>query len=930
MNMPDRRDPATRSGSARAESRRDWARHVRPRLASLRLSPTRENEIVEELSQHLEDRWRELVAGGTPEDEATRLALAEFRGGNVLARYMAPLRQSHAPAPIAPGAPSGNLFRGVWQDLRFATRTLRRQPTFTLTAVLTLALGIGATTAMFSVVNGVVIKPLPYPDSDNVVTVGVSAVFGTQRTPDFPLAPRMFASYTENGRSFREFGLIAVGEATVTGGGSPERTDMVQVTRGILTALDVQPALGRWFSPDDHRPGTQDTVIVSGGYWQRRFGGDRGVIGRVMTIDARPRVVIGVMPASFSIRQIPADVILPLRFDPADPGSLPPGFCCRGIARLEPGTTLAQANADVARMIDAWKRVENRPQLEDLQLGPAVRPLKDDVVGNVGRVLWVLLGSISVLMVIACANVANLLLVRAESRGHEIAVRTALGGGWRQLARLLMVESLALGGLGGLMGLALAYGGLRVLLALAPANLPRMNEITIDAAVLGYVMATSIASGLLFGLIPIARIVRSKSARSIAESFRSSGRSASAGRSQQRSQNALVVVQVALALVLLIGSGLMIRTFQNLRNVQPGFTDPAHVQSVRISLSAVDVPDPERVTRVQRDLLDRLTAIPGVTAAAFVNTLPTESFSAIVAADGKDYGPKGIPPTRTIKVMSPGALHTLGVPLLVGRDFTWEELYNQRNVAMVSESFARGEWGTVEGAIGKRVLIGTSQTWQEVIAVVADVLDDGADRPAPLMVYWPARLQDFVAGPLLPRSVNFVMRSDRTGSEAFLRDIRQAVAGGMPGLPIFQIRTLSDAYDSSMARTSFSLILLGIAAGMALLLGIVGIYGVLAYAVMQRRREVGIRLALGAQSGSVKRLFVYRGLMLSGVGIAIGAAVAAGITRWMSSLLFGVTPLDAVTFAGAAAVLTLASLAASYLPAHRAAAVDPVETLTGQ
>jgi predicted permease len=915
-------------------SSRDWAPHVRSRLTSLRLSPAREHEIVEELSQHLEDRWRALVAGGTPEDEATRLALAEFREGNLLARYMAPLKQAHAPAPITPGAPTGHGLRGVWQDLRYAMRMLRRQPAFSLTAILTLALGIGATTAMFSVVNGVVIKPLPYPESENVVTVGVSAVFGTQRTPDFPLAPRMFASYAANGRSFQEFGLFTGSEATVTGPGNPERTNALQVTRGILTTLGVQPALGRWFSPDDHSPGTRDTVILSNGYWQRRFGGDREVIGRVLTIDAGPRVVIGVMPASFSIRELAADLILPLRFDPVqlEPGLLPPGFCCRGIARLKPGATLAQANADVARMVEAWKRVENRSQLEDLQLGPAVRPLIDDVVGDVGHVLWVLLGSISILLVIACANVANLLLVRAEGRGQELALRTALGAGWRQLARLLMVESLALGLLGGVIGLGLAYGGLRVLVALAPANLPRLNEITIDGRVLGFALAASIASGLLFGLIPIARIVKSKSSLSLAESVRGVGRSASAGRNQHRSQNALVVVQVALALVLLISSGLMIRTFQNLRNVQPGFTDPATVQSVRISLSAIDVPEPERVTRVQQDILDRLAAIPGVTSTAFVDALSMEPFriNAIVAAEGREYGPKGIPPTRTIRIMSPGALQTLGTPILVGRDFTWEELHNQRNVAMVSESFARGEWSTVEGAIGKRVLVGTSQTWQEVIGVVADVHDAGADRPAPLMIYWPARLQDFVAGPLLLRSVNFVMRSERTGTEAFVQEIREAVAEVMPNLPVFQIRTLRDVYDQSLAPTAFSLILLGIAGAMALLLGIVGIYGVLAYAVMQRRREVGIRLALGARPGSVKGMFVYRGIVLSAIGIAIGAAVAAGITRWMSSLLFGVTPIDAATFAAAAAVLVVAALAASYFPARRAAAVDPVRTLTAQ
>jgi putative ABC transport system permease protein len=906
----------------------EWAAHLRARLSSLRLSPARELEIVEELSQHLEDRWRELVAGGASEDEATRLALAEFADGNRLARDMAPLQQARGPAAITPGAPAGHGVRGVWQDLRYATRMLRRQPAFGLTAILTLALGIGATTAMFSVVNGVVIKPLPYPESENVVTVGVSAVFGAERDTSFPLAPRMFASYAQHGRSFQEFGLFNTVEATVTGLGNPEHTNVLQVTRGVLAALGVQPALGRWFSPDDDRPDAPETVMLSHGYWQRRFGGDPGIIGRAITVASTPREVIGVMPAGFSLRDASEDLIVPFRFDPDQP---PAAFCCRGVARLAPGATLSQANADVARMVDVWTRLENRPQLDDLQLGPAVRPLKDDVVGeDVGRVLWVLLGTIGIVLVIACANVANLLLVRAQGRAQELAVRTALGAGWRQVARLLLVESLTLGVLGGLLGLALAYGSLRLLLVLAPEGLPRLNEITIDTSVLAVTAAISIASGFLFGLVPLARIARPTSAPSLPAFVRGGGRSASAGSSELRSQNALVVAQVALALVLLISSGLMIRTFHNLRSVQPGFTDPATIQSVRVLLSAVDIPEPERVTRVQQAVLDRLAAIPGVTSAAFVDQVPMEyGLNAIVAAEGQDYGANGIPPTRTIRLMSPGALRTLGTPLLVGRDFTWEELHNQRNVAMVSESFARTEWGTIDGAIGKRVRVGTSQAWQEVIGVVADVYNDGAHRPVPLIVYWPARLQDYVAGTLLPRSVNFSMRSERAGSEAFVREIRQAVAEVMPSLPVFQARTLREVYDQSMAGTAFSMVLLGIAGAMALLLGIVGIYGVLAYAVTQRQREVGIRLALGAQPGNVKGLFVYRGMMLSAIGIAIGVAVAAGVTRWMSTLLFGVTPVDAATFAAAASVLVIAALAASYVPARRAAAVDPVRTLTG-
>jgi predicted permease len=368
-----------------------------------------DREQQQELESYIDITAEEYLAQGMSPEQAWRAARRKL--GN-LTRIREEVYDMN----------TATFFEGTLREFRHAARMLRLNPAFSVTAVLTLALGIGATTAMFSVVHGVVIKPLPYPDADAVVTLGVSAVFGTERTPDFPLAPRMFASYAENGRSFQEFGLATSGEATVTGLGTPEHTNTLQVTRGILTAVGVQPVVGRWFSPEDDRPGTPETVILSNGYWQRRFGGDPGVIGSVMTVDSRPREVIGVMPAGYSLRGFNADLIFPLRFDPDQP---PAGYCCRGIARLKPGATLAQANADVARMIEAWKRVENRAALEDLQLGPAVRPLKDDVVGDVGRVLWVLMGSIGILLLIACANVANLLLLRVESRGQELAIRTA-------------------------------------------------------------------------------------------------------------------------------------------------------------------------------------------------------------------------------------------------------------------------------------------------------------------------------------------------------------------------------------------------------------------------------------------------------------------------------------------------------------------------
>jgi predicted permease len=637
------------------------------------------------------------------------------------------------------------------------------------------------------------------------------------------------------------------------------------------------------------------------------------------------------MPARFTFQTSP-DLILPLQLNLAQPEA---DWGYAALARLKPGVTLAQATADVARMLPIFTEKyggKGTNSLESLHLLPAVRHLKEDVVGDVGSVLWVLLGGIGIVLLIACANVANLLLVRAEGRGQEFAVRTALGAGCGTIARALMVESLTLSLTGALIGVGLAYGALRVVLASGLENFPRLNEITIDVSVLAFAVATSIASGVLFGLVPITKLARSTFGLNLPEFLRGGGR-ASAGKGQHRSQNALVVVQVALALVLLVSSGLMIRTFQNMRTVKPGFTDPATLQTLRISIGEGQIPEAERVTRMEADILQHLATIPGVSAAAFVSDLPMDAnmgaFGAIAPAEGNDYGGR-LPVPRTIKLISPGLFQALGTRLIAGRDVSWVEIYEPRNVVLVSDSLAREEWGSAAAAIGKRMHVGISGPWQQVVGVTADIYDDGADKKPSAIVYWPARLQDFMARPFVPRSVAFVIRSSRTGTDSFYRDIRQAVSAVNADLPLSQVRSLREVYDKSMARTSVTLVMLGIAGAMALLLGIVGIYGVLAYAVAQRQREVGIRLALGAQPHAVTRMFVSRGMLLSGAGIALGAGAAVGLTRSMSSLLFGVTPVDAATYAAAGGVLVVAALAASYIPARRAAAVDPVETLRGE
>jgi putative ABC transport system permease protein len=820
------------------------------------------------------------------------------------------------------------LFDSSGRDLQHTLRGFQRRPGFALAVVLTLSLGIGATTAIFSVVNAVVIKPLPYPESEALVTVIPSAVTGNARN-DFSFTPQMLEIFAANSEVFEELGMYRSGQSAITGLSDAEQVDTLLVTAGTLWALGVQPALGRWFSREDDQPGAAETAILTDGYWQRRFGGDRGVVGDTITVDGRPREVIGVMPAHFALRQLRMDVILPERFNMAAP---PANFCCVGLARLRPGATVAEANAEVDRMLSIYLERYMRPaagaMADALQLRAAVRPLKDDVVGNIAQRLWVLLGSISILLLIACANVANLLLVRTEMRAAEIQVRAALGAGPGRLARGLMVESLTLSVIGGVIGLGLAYGGLRALLAFPPANLPRLNEIAIDLPVLGFAFGVSVLAGLLFGLVPILRVARRRLSAL-------GSRWASAGKSQYRAQNVLVVAQVALALVMLVSSGLMIRTFQNLRSVEPGFADPATVQTVRLSMQGTGSSGIQRLVSLSEQLLERLAAIRGVTAAAYTERPPLQgSASFIVAPEGAAYDNGELPPSRRIMWISPGLLQTLGTPLLAGRDFDWTEVREQRDVVLISAAFARESWGSTEEALGKRVDVGNDGSWQEVVGVVADVYHDGVDRQPPATVYWPAREQQLMSGlgTYLPASVTFVLRSDRTSTEGMLADIRRAVMEVAPDLPIAEVGSLAQIYRDhpSMARSSFSLALLGIAGATALALSIVGIYGVLAYAVTQRRREVGIRVALGAAPRRVQHMFVYRGMVLAGIGIAFGAVAAALLTRSMSSLLFGVTPVDAVTFVAAAAFLALAALLASYIPARRAATIDPMQTLRAE
>ena len=887
-----------------------------------------DRDRAEELRSYLEIETEENITRGMSPDAARRAA--HLKLGNTV-RIREEIYHMN----------TIGLLDTLGRDVRLALRGMRRRPGFTLAVVLTLAIGIGANTAIFGVVDGVLLKPLAYPNAGELVSVEHVAP-GTN-VAQFRMSPTQYFTYREEGRVFQHIGLYGDGGRTITGIGEPEQARALFVTYDVLQALGVQPQMGRLFTEADATPagpGTVQAVILTHAYWQRRFGGDRSVIGRRLIADSNPAQVIGVMPEGFRFLDMEpaAEVISLIVFD-RNRLTLG-GFGYWSLARLKPGVTVADANADIARMLPIWlnawpvaPNTAGRQVFENWRITPAVQPLKDAVVGGVGDMLWILMATIGMVLLIACANVANLMLVRSESRRQEFAVRTALGAGRGHIAREVLIESLVLSLIGGALGVALAYAGLSVVVATAPTTLPRVEDISLDPRVMGFAVAVSLFSSLLFGALPAL-----KHAAQHGAPIAGGARGASASRERQRTRNALVVVQVALALVLLIASGLMIRTFVALLDVEPGFAAAADVQTARVWVPPQQVPEPERVTRMQQEILDKIAALPGVKAAAFASAVPMEGPLRValnpVFVEGKDQAPGTTPPMRRMKVVSPGYFAAVGTRMIAGRDITWSDIYGRAKVALVSENFAREVWGSPAAALGQRIRDSaptSTDLWREIVGVVENVHEDALYQDAPTFAYWPVMMEHFGGTPLfVMRAVNLVIRSDEAGRESLLSGVRNAVSSVNSSMPIFLVRTMKDLYDQSMARTSFALIMLAIAAAMALALGVIGIYGVIAYVVAQRSREIGIRLALGAAPAGLMRMFVRQGLVLTAVGAAVGLVTAIALTQWMSSLLFGVERLDPPTYGAVLAVLGIAAAMASYVPARRAAAVDPVETLTAE
>jgi predicted permease len=771
---------------------------------------------------------------------------------------------------------------------------------------------------MFSVVDGVLLRPLPYPQPGRLVEVGLDLPGINQF--NWPLCPEDYFTFREQSRTFQDIGLYYMGfgaslySANVTGLGRPEHVPALGVTDEVLPILGVTPLLGRSFTRTDDELGSSDTVMITYGYWRSKFGGDRSVIGIAIDVDGKPTTIIGVLPQRFHFLDMTnLGMLLPLR------PRLLRGYNYFAVARLKPGVTLAEASADVTRMIPI--EVERFPEranfFKDTRIGPNLQLLKQYMIGDVGKVLWVVMGGVGLVLVIACANVANLLLVKIQGRQQELAIRAALGASPGRIGGGLLVESLVLAVIGGALGLLFAYGGLQALIALAPSDLPRLNDIGIDRLVLLFALGVTMVAGLLFGsMLPLGYAgVREGTG------LRETGRSVSASRERHRARNALVVIQVGLALVLLVSSGLMIRTFHALIHVQPGFTAPAEVETFHVQFPREMIKAPERLVRMDQAFLDNIEAIPGVSSADFSSAVPMDAGAESGPVQVEDHMLQGqLPPARRLFWVSPSFFRTMGIPTVAGRDLTWDDVLNKRPLAIVSENLAREYWHNPSDALGKQ--IGNPKAWRQIVGVVGNVYDDGTSREAPATVYWPITDADVFLG-----QPAFAIRSARAGSQAFMSEIRQAVWSVDPDLPLSAVHTLDYYYRNSMARVSFMLVMLSLAGGMALLLGAIGLYGVIGYSVSQRTHEIGIRMALGGQGEDILRLILGQGAMLALIGVAIGIAAALGLSRFLSSLLYGVKPTDPLTFLVVTVVLVLIALLACYIPARRAMRVDPMVAL---
>jgi predicted permease len=819
-----------------------------------------------------------------------------------------------------------SMIRLLWKDVRESARSLAKQPRFTVVAALTLALGVGAVTAIFSVVNGILLQPLPFPQADRIVNVWSNAP--TLGYDQFPLSPDLYFFYEQHNDVFEDMSLFQQQRVNLSGEGAPEVIDVLATTASYFPTLGVSFSMGRSYRLDEDLPDAPRVVVLSHRYWTERFGGDPAVLDRSIRLDGEPVQVVGIAPDWMDGTGAP-DMYLPARLNRENP--IVGAFGWNGLARLREGITPEVAATRLAPLVD--RLMETAPPnyqafIRDGQYRPLVHLMKEDVIGGVEQPLWILLGTVGMVLLIACANVANLFLIRAEARQREIAVRVALGASRFALVRKLLTEALVISAAGSGVGLLVSAAGLPALLHLAPATIPRLDRVGLDLNVVAFTVGIAIVSALLFGLVPALRYTRPRAVSAL----RHGGRGDTDAPSRRRGRTVLVVAQTAMALILLVGSGLLVRSFGRLAATDLGF-DPTNVMTFRVALPNASYPDPADYVVFEEQLVARLLELPGIEAAGAATVLPVANGAPGSAhnVESRPTEPGALPPMVHYKVVTRGYFDAMGITLLRGRDFDSGDFRDDVYNVVINQALADQHWPGTD-PLGQRLRPGGGgappagtppQPWYTVVGVVESVRQDGLRNPARGLVYYPVSRN--VAG-FSPRVLTYVVRGP---AAAQTEPLRQAVWAMNRDLPVAVMRPMTDVVETSIVQFTFTMLTLGIAAGMALVLGAIGLYGVLAYTVTLRTREIGVRLALGAPPSRVMRSVVISGAAITAAGLVVGLAGAFGLTRFLEGILYETAPLDPLTFAGMSAALFVVALLASYLPARKAAAVSPMESMKG-
>ncbi|MGH9832731.1 MAG: ABC transporter permease [Blastocatellia bacterium] len=802
-----------------------------------------------------------------------------------------------------------------WQDLRFGARTLLKNPGFTAIAIITLSLGIGANTAIFSVANAALLRPLPYQNPDELVMVWETAP--KLGFPHNDVAPANFIDWRDQNQVFAHIAAFGAASLSLTGRGEPERIEGERVSASLFPLLGVAPALGRVFTEQEDHAEAQRVIVLSHGLWQRRFGGDPGIVGQSLTLDNRPYTVVGVMPAHFRFPGREQEFWTPMAFAPEEAAGRGDHYLSV-VARLKPGVSRQQAQAEMEAIA---ARLQQQYPRTNTDQGVALVPLREEFAGAIRKPLLILLGVVGFVLLIACANVTNLLLARATSRQKELTIRAALGASRLRLIRQLLTESILLALSGGAVGALLAIWGVDLLETLTPENLAQARGVVVDGRVLAFSAIISLLTGVVFGLAPALQVSR----LNLTEALKEGGRSGVGSVGGSRLRGALVVGEIALSLVLLTGAGLMIKSFYRLTSVDPGF-QPDKTLTMRMQLSGEKYGNPVKRRAFYDQMLQQVQSLPGVQQAGVITQLPltTQGLSFSFSLEGQPPMPSANLPQAAFRVISQDYFRAMGIPLLGGRSFTPQDTADAQAVIVINRTMAERFWSGQE-ALGKRFKIGSSDSqnpWMVVVGVVGDVRQSSLDQALKPEMYV-SHLQDrrFFA---IPRDLVVRTVSDPLAMAA---TVRAEIWKLDKDLPLFRVRTMEQILSASVAGQRFNMLLLAVFAALAMLLAAVGIYGLMSYATAQRTREIGVRLALGARASDVLRLVMKQGLILTISGVAVGLAGAFALTRVMTGLLFGVSATDPVTFTLIAALLTLVALVACWIPARRATKVDPMIAL---